>query len=332
MKTTLTKLLVLFVVLATQSVFAGGDRVNNGGGLAEKNVIYAYEKLESYIKLCLVSDTCKLNPTQQFILQKIYDGLPSDKNSTQLSFSSERANPGRFIIDGNVRVAKTGSLPGSAIMINVDLLYNKNQNGSYEAMSIPEAVAVLVHEFGHHYGNYSHEELDLIGVRVSLLLQSNLISTPLVPWRSDISMTVLNQDASGAFPDVLLYVGNDIIDISRQYKAEIECVAFKIPIPLLPLPDIKLNTKTPKGSIFHNLHWDKIKDSETTLDVQITGNVSNRCKVKSDTEIRNNSAQLSIKFRMNKSIDTWIYDPQSLSLRQFEEQWWKIIKLPNLPN
>lgn len=332
MKMTLTKLVVLFAVFSTQSVFAGGDRVNNGGGLAEKNVIYAYERIENYIKLCLVSETCKLNPTQQLILQKIYNGLPHDKNSTQLSFSSERANPGRFIIDGNVRVAKTGSTPGSAIMINADLLYNKNQSGAYEAMSIPEAVAVLVHEFGHHYGNYSHEELDLIGVRVSLLLQSNLISTPLVPWRSDIAMTVLNQDASGAFPEVLLYVGNDIIDISRQYKAEIECVKFKIPIPLLPVPDININGKTPKGSIFHNLHWEKIKDSETTLDVQITGNVSNRCKVKSDTEIRNNSAQLTIKFRMNKSIDTWVYDPQSLSMRQFEEQWWKIIKLPNLPN
>jgi len=329
MKTTLTQLIVLITVLSTQSVFAGGDHVNNGGGLAEKNVMYAYEKLEGYIKLCLASDTCKLNPTQQFILQKIYDGLAQDKNPNQLSFSSEKNNPGRFIIDGNVRVAKTGSAVGSPIMINVDLLYNKNQSGSYEAMSIPEAVAVLVHEFGHHYGNYSHEELDLIGVRVSLLLQSKAISTPLVPWRSDVSMTVLNQDATGLFPEVLLYVGNDIIDISHYYKAEIECVGFKIPIPLLPVPDINLNGKTPKGSIFHNLHWEKIKDGDTTLEVQITGNVSNRCKVKSDTEIRNNSSQLTIKFRMNKNIDTWVYDRSSLSMRQFEDQWWKIIKLPN---
>ena len=329
MKMTLTKLVVLFAVLSTQSVFAGGDRVNNGGGLAEKNVMYAYEKLGSYIKLCLDSDTCKLNSTQYYILQKIYNGLPTDKNANQLSFSSEQANPGRFIIDGNVRVAKTGSLPGSPIMINSDLLYNKNQNGSYEAMSIPEAVAVLVHEFGHHYGTYSHEELDLIGVRISLLLQSKVITTPLVPWRSDISMTVLNQDAAGSFPEVILYVGNDIIDISHFYKAEVECVGFKIPIPLFPVPDINLNGKTPKASIFHNLHWDKIKDKESSLEVQITGNVSNRCKVKSETEIRSNSSQLSIKFKMNKGIDSWVYDKSSLSLKQFEEQWWKIISLPN---
>lgn len=332
MKTTLTMLIVLFAVLSTQSVLAGGDRVNNGGGLGEKNVIYAYEKLENYIKLCLDSDTCKLNPTQQFVLQKIYSGLPQDKKLNQLTFSSEKNNPGSFIIDGNVRIAKTGSTIGSPIVINTDLLYNKNQSGSYEAISIPEAVAVLVHEFGHHYGNFSHEELDLIGVRVSLLLQSKVISTPLVPWRSDISMTVLNQDSTGSFPEVLLYVGNDIIDISSRYKVEIKCDGFKIPIPLLPVPDININTKTPKGSILHNLHWEKIKDSETTLDVQITGNVSNRCKVKSDTEIRNNSSQITIKFRMNKNIDTWVYDSSSLKMRQFEDEWWKIIKLPNLPN
>lgn len=329
MKTILTKAVILFAALTTQSVFAGGDRVNNGGGLAEKNVIYAYEKIESYVKLCLDSDTCKLNPTQKAILQKIYFGLPTDKKLGQLTFSSEQSQPGSFIIDGNVRVAKTGSQPGSPIVINADLLYSKNQNGSYEAMSIPEAVAVLVHEFGHHYGSYSHEELDLIGVRISLLLQSKVISTPLVPWKSDISMTVLNQDATGSFPEVLLYVGNDIIDISRQYKAEIGCASFKIPIPLLPVPDINVNSKTPKGSILHNLHWEKIKDGDTTLEVQITGNVSNRCKVKSETEIRNNSAQLTIKFKMNKNIDTWIYDPSSLKMRQFEDEWWKIIKLPN---
>ncbi|AZZ35900.1 hypothetical protein CIK05_03515 [Bdellovibrio sp. qaytius] len=332
MKTTLTKLVVLIMVLSTQSVFAGGDHVNNGGGLGEKNVMYAYEKLESYIKLCLASETCKLNPTQQAILQKIYLGLPQDKNPNQLTFSSEKNNPGSFIIDGNVRVAKTGSAVGSQIVINADLLYNKNQSGSYEAMSIPEAVAVLVHEFGHHYGNFSHDVLDLIGVRVSLLLQSKVITTPLVPWMTDISMTVLNQDSTGSFPEVLLYVGNDIIDISRQYKAEIECVGFKIPIPLLPVPDIKINPKAPKGSILHNLHWEKIKDGDTTLDVQITGNVSNRCKVKSDTEIRNNSSQMTIKFRLNKNIDTWVYDRSSLEVRQFEDQWWKIIKLPLLPN
>ncbi len=307
----------------------GGDLVNNGGGLAEKNVIYAYEKLGSYLKLCLDSETCKLNSSQKILLQKILKGLAEEKASQQLSFVSEQKQPGFFLLDGNIRIAKTGSEIGSKIFVNIDMLYTKNKSGLYDACTIPEATAILVHELGHHYGDYTHDELDFLGVRVSLLLQSKMLSTPLVPWKSDISLDVFNRDEVGQFPEVLLYVGNDVIDLSSFYQNAVICEGFKVPIPVLPIPDIPLVTSAAKGSIFHNLHWEKIKDRDTRLDIQITGNVSNRCKSKSSTEIRNNSSQLTIKFKVNKMDQSWVYDASSLTMRQFEDPWWKIIKIPN---
>ncbi|HEY8272750.1 MAG TPA: hypothetical protein VIG33_17785 [Pseudobdellovibrionaceae bacterium] len=310
----------------------GGDFVNNGGGLAEKNILYAYEKMDTYIQLCLKAESCKLNATQRALLEKIYQALPQEKQEQQIFFGSERKTPGFFIIEGNVRVAKTGDKVGSPIQVNADLLYSKNETGSYDPVTIPEAVAILIHELGHHHGEHSHEELDLIGVRVSLLLQQKIISTPLVPWApSEISASVLNSDLLNSFPEVLLNVGEDVMDVSRIYAKEVHCEVLSLPIPIFPVPDLELMTRIPAGSLFHNVHWEKIKDKGTYIEVRITGNVSNNCKYKNNIGIRNNNYQLSISFKVNKVSDRWVLDPASIALLQFTDPWWKVLRIPSSP-
>jgi len=318
------------LLIFASTSFAGGGFVNNGGGVAEKNVQYAYEKIDVYMRTCLQID-CKLSYEQKSILLKIYNGIAQEKkSSTQLQFGSEQKEPGSFMIDGNVRVAKTGSTIGSPIYINTDLLYTKGASGSFEATSIPEAVAILIHEFGHHYGNYTHEELDLIGVRVSLMLQQKFISTPLVPWApNDISASVFNPDLNTSFPQVLLTVGNRVEDVSRMYAETVHCEVFTLPIPILPIPDLELITKTPQASLFHNVHWEKIKDKGSYYSVKITGNVSNKCNYKKGVGIRNNNFQLSISFVVNKTKTGWELDTRSIEMDQFKDPWWKIIRLPN---
>jgi hypothetical protein len=318
------------LLLSSLSSWAGGGGfVNNGGGLAEKNILYAYEKIETYVQLCLQSDSCKLTPSQRIILSSILQSLPQEKVAQQIIFGSERVDPGSFMIDGNVRVARTGDAIGSPIYINSDLLYSKNETGSYDSVTIPEAVAILVHEFGHHQGAHSHEELDFIGVRVSLQLQQKFISTPLVPWAaSEISASVLNPGSVSSFPQVLLSVGDDVLDVSQIYAKAVHCEVFTLPIPILPIPDLELVTKTPTGSLFHNVHWEKIKDKGTYLNVKITGNVSNTCQYKKDIGIRNNNFQLSIGFIINKVANRWVLDATSVTMNQFKDPWWKIIRLP----
>lgn len=323
----------LVVGLAAGSAFArrGGDLVNNGGGIAEKNVFYAYEKLDKYIQICLKSDLCKLNDRQRGLLQQIFTNMPQEKLSKQLIFASESKEPGTFIIDGLVRVAKTGSTVGSPIYVNSDLLYTKNEADSYDPVSIPEAVAILIHEMGHHYGNYTHEELDLIGVRASLLLQQKFISTPLIPWNAEISAIVFNPNLVSSFPEVLLNVGDDVIDISAEYKDAVACVGLTVPIPILPIPDLELLNKKPVASILHNVHWAQFKEKNEELAVTITGNVSNNCVYKTNIGIRNNESKLNITFRMKKSNGKWVYIKESLDVNQYKDPWWKIIRLPLNP-
>ncbi len=320
-------------VFSSINAFAiqGGDWVDNGGGIAEKNVLYAYERLEKYVEVCLTSGACKLDSRQREIIAKIAKGLPQELRGRMLYFGSEQKTPGFFMIDGLVRVAKTGSNPGSPIYINSDLLYSKSPTGEYTAVTIPEAVAILIHELGHHYGNYTHEELDLLGVRISLLMQSKMSVTPLLPWSDDFSAMIFTKDVYTAYPDVILNVGDDLIDISQAVANEAMCYRFSIPIPVLPIPDLDLVSRKPTGSVLYNLHWDKFDEGTDKMKVKLIGNISNNCLFKTNILLRSNDFKMSISFTATKMNNKWKYDASSLVVEQYRDPWYKVIRLPFQP-
>ncbi|MEQ1723919.1 MAG: hypothetical protein ABL930_12145, partial [Pseudobdellovibrio sp.] len=219
MKTTIYALFSV-ILMISNFAFAGGDLINNGGGIAEKNIMFAYQKLDTYLKLCLSSDFCKIDSAQRVILQQITNGLSQEKqNPSQIQFASERNQKGFFILDGEVKVAKTGSQIASPIYINTDLIYTKNEMGYYIPASIADATAILVHELGHHYGAYSHTDLDLLGVRVAMMIQHKTYNTPLLPWSQQISATIINPNVNDSFPQILLYIEDQVIDLSSQFEA-----------------------------------------------------------------------------------------------------------------
>ena len=111
----------------------------------------------------------------------------------------------------------------------------------------------------------------------------------------------LNPNLVSSFPDVLLNVGNDIVDISKEYRDEVQRVGVTIPIPILPIPDVELANKKPVASILHNVHWAKLKEKNGFYTVTITGSVSNNCAYKSNIWIRNNDSKVNITFRIRKS-------------------------------
>ena len=328
----LIKKVVLAVVLATGiRAMAGGDLVNNGGGIAEKNIIFAYQRLDNYLRLCLTSELCRIDKTQREILEKIVSGLPQERqNTNQIQFVSEKRNSGFFIIDGEVKVAKTGSRIGSSIFVNTDLLYSKNEMGYFIPINLSEAAAILVHELGHHYGNYSHTDLDLLGVRVAMLLNHRTYSTPLLPWTQQISATVINPNLDESFPDILLYIEDQVVDISEQYKRVASCPKFTIPIPILPIPDIPVAGKTPVGSLVHNVYWKKMTASGEKAVLSINADISHKCKRSKDKsdDVRSQDFRLEIDFSLSKDAATgkWTLDENSVVLEQKKDAWWKIIK------
>jgi hypothetical protein len=326
-----TALYTLFSTLLMISQFAGagGDLINNGGGIAEKNIMFAYQKLDTYLKLCLSSEFCKIDTTQRTILQQITAGLSQEKqNPNQIQFASERNQNGFFILDGEVKVAKTGSHIGSPIYINTDLIYTKNEMGYYIPISIADAAAILVHELGHHYGDYSHTDLDLLGVRVAMMLQHKTYNTPLLPWSQQISATIINPNVNDSFPDILLYIEDQVIDLSEQFQATVNCPKFIIPIPIIPIPDIPINVKKPLGTLVHNVYWEKIGSREDKkANLQISGDLSHKCKESDDVNVRNQDFRIWIDFSITMDESgKWSLDPDTLKLEQKRDSWWKIIK------
>ena len=64
---------------------------------------------------------------------------------------------------------------------------------------------------GHHHGDYSHEELDHLGVRVSLQMAKKSQMSPALPWLQEISVMIINNDSLKEFPSVYLTVGDDFV-------------------------------------------------------------------------------------------------------------------------
>ena len=308
--------MLLSLSLIAPVVRAGGDLVNNGGGIAEKNIMFAYQKMDSYIKLCLSSDFCKIDKKQRTILELISTGIQQERLSAdQIQFASEKSKPGFFVIDGEIKVAKTGSQIGSPIYINVDLLYTKNEMGYYIPASISESIAILVHELGHHYGAYSHTELDLVAVRVALMLQHKTYNTPMLPWSEQISATVINPSIESSFPDILIYVEDQVFDISNQFQDIIFCPKLFIPIPYLP--DIPISSNKPVGTLVHNVHWNKLTSRGTKAQLSISANLSHQCKDSSNNSIRVQDFLIEIDFSLTMGAnEKWSLDDSSIEIQQ----------------
>lgn len=322
-----TMLSVLFLSL---SAFAGGDEVNNGGGIAEKNVMFAYKSLEKYIDLCLKAPSCKLNEVEINILSAIDISLAEERKAQrQIRFGSERAQPGSFILDGQLKVAKTGSQVGSPIYFNLDLLYSKNRLGQYEAISITDAVAILIHELGHHQNVPEHDVLDLLGAKVALFAQKAILTTPLLPHNEKISMVVINEPSVKAFPTILIYANNDVIDASHAFYEEADCRTANIPLPVnldVYLPGAKL-----KGASLHNLYWWDVSERNGYAAFTVRGNLTAYCK-DSDTLAdgdRDYKMDFTIRLKMDPASKQWKYIPKSLVVDQTRgDAWWKFIRIP----
>ncbi len=326
--------MVVLALFASTAAFAGRDDVNNGGGLAEKNILYALENLSQYVGLCLNSQTCKITESERDLLNKISLSLPAERQIKDLvQFVSEKAKPGTFVIDGEMKVAKTGGSIGSQIFFNRDLLYLKNAAGLTVPMSLTEAVSHLIHEFGHHHGEFNHNQLDLLGIKVSLLLQQSIQTTPLLPHTNEITAVVINDPTLKGFPQILLYVFGDVINVSKKFESSVKCAKLTLPISTSELSDVNLGNSKPNASMFHNIYWEKHKLGTSSGEFTIKGNLSNTCKDSDRVNFNDNSYKATITFGVERKVvsgggSKWIYEKDSVEIKQKFEPWWKIIELP----
>ncbi len=337
-----TKTLIANVALGAllaQSFFAvqpaearkfGGDEVNNGAGLAERIVLYAYDRLPLFMSICLKSSVCKVSPEERLLLTKISDSFRAEReaNDKQIQFDSETTNPGFFIIDGVVKLAKTGREIGSPIYVNIDLLYTLSANQRREALPISDVVAMLIHELGHHQGNHSHQDLDYLGVKVASTAQNHMQTTPLLPFTNSVAVVVINEIQETGFPEVLLYAHDEVVDITAQFKRAIKCPGFHLPIPIGGLPDLGVPLEKPRGAIYNNLFWEDIDVDEREQEYEVKGSIAANCQERSTIFTSNKDYKIRVSFDVRKRDGKWFVDENRIRIEQKYEPWWKFIVLP----
>lgn len=306
-----------------------GDVMGNGGGLAEQNIIYAYRNITKFIDICLDSNDCRLDNNERQILQKIKSNMYREYLNDQIVFKSESAEPGTFLINGEPKIAKTWLYVEAPIMINKDLLYQTNTAGKVVPLALSQAVALLIHELGHHHNITDHTMLDLLGVKVSMAVGRDLEKARVLPGYQNLQATVITKMGTNTKPMVLLYVGDQIFDISKAVENELHCTSITIPI----FGSIQFGNAKPVGTILHNISFTKqdIKAVGSKSDFTLTGSLVHFCKDGSKLRQITNT-KLDISFAASLYNDTsgfsWTFDHSSLSVKQYKETFMKLFFIP----
>ncbi len=192
-------LIALFSILIGLTPQAHAGNEAGGGGIAENNILFAYWNLEKFIDLCRASPGCGLTGEEDLWLQRIRENLAQERLvKNQIVFRSGDKHPGFFVLEGLVRLARTGYRVGDVIYVNTDLLYpgvTVNMVGVPKygrPFDIPQAISMLVHELGHHLGIKEHTELDLLGSKVNSIMRTNTQELDGGPEERHLVATAIN--------------------------------------------------------------------------------------------------------------------------------------------
>lgn len=309
-----------------------GDDVNNGSGLAEKTFVRAFASLDRYLGLCLHSQICRLSEKDRAVLTAIQDTLPLQNEAhSGLIFASEREEPGTFIIDGELKIAKTGSKVGAPIYLNRDLIYRLSPDGGLQPLALGEAVSILVHELGHHQGEMDHTYLDVLGNKVALVLQHHISESPLLPMNTRLSLIVINGDTGRDYPQILLNVFDQQYDLSSLFADQMKCHFQLVPLPILD--EISVKEQKPKGVMIHNVHWTRFSEASPEDKFVLEGNLTKFCEDGSTFKNTNKDHKARFTFQLDQvgagtQAQTWVLKADSLEIKDKYDPWWKFIRLP----
>ncbi len=242
--------LVPLIALMTLSLSGYGGNEKGGAGIAENNILFAYWNLEKFIELCQASSGCNVNDDEHKILNQLRENLPKERlTKDQIVFKSEAKEPGFFVVDGLIRMAKTGFKLGDVIYVNTDFLYpvlalNIVGVPPYgRPFDIAQAVSMLVHEMGHHLGIKEHTGLDLIGTKVQTIMRTNTSEVDGGPEERQLIATAIDYGGVSA-ADLVVRDGNRVLSLTAALKQSLSC------------PNAKTETR---GFWLWNLHWSRYR-------------------------------------------------------------------------
>lgn len=200
------------------------------------------KQLPTILKLCLDDRLCGLLPEEQALISSIKQSLETENelNPELIHFESSVKNPSLFFVDGNTRIAVTGDHVGDSIYINLDLASQKDKYGVSHPLFIDRAIAILVHELGHHQGVKNHSSLDQLGLKIGNYFSTKLqwvaingsegqnqdqLTRPFQIFLAYVNFPFTSESKTGLQNLILIFDEEKIVDISSQIDDLTQCQA-----------------------------------------------------------------------------------------------------------
>lgn len=325
--------ILLGFLFCTMSIAVAGDRIGNGSGPSEQTVINAWLHLERFVNYCLADNFCDLAQSEKETLLKIKDVIGQENSipvEQLLIFTTadKMKDPKFFHIDGQAKMAKTGGRIGSPIFFNLDLLNSRPSPKIIRPISMSDAIALLVHEVGHHTGELDHTMLGALGAKVASAASKNTEEATLFLNSDDLKIVVMNPSGNIGYPLVLAQVLGKTVNLTEQVKEELKCSADW---------DSLFIKKRPMGAKFFNLYW-PIKDlhlkEKSDLKFVLKGNLALYCgDDESDWKYQKNhqlKIKLRLKYHKEGDVKFWALEEDEIKVRQRLIPWWFFFKIPSL--
>jgi hypothetical protein len=262
--------LLLVSILMNSSIIASeGDRVRNGGGLAEQNFIYSLQVLPRYIDICINDNDCLISDYDRDVLTQIKEIAKQTRiPEKKFIFLSEKDRPGFFHNenDPEVRLAITEDKPSSPIYVNLDLLYRRDlETGVLSIMKIPVIVGNLIHELGHQIKIYDHSYLDTLGSKVRRQLTKNRAVYKFPADLLALNITI-NNLTTPSLPLIYMTYNDKITRLEGHLYNNLKCDDDNFAI----------------GAFIENGRWDRPSDSSAMFDAWVTLFCNGESEIKSE--------------------------------------------------
>jgi len=279
--------IILFNLLFSIFVLAGGSLVGNGSGVSEQNIIFAYSALIDSIDQCISGPNCGLTDLELTQLQKIRAvRLANASRSNVIQFVSESQSPEFFelsVIEQH-RIAKTGLTSDSPIYFNSDVLYLSD---GVAEIDFPLATAILIHEVGHQAGNPDHAFLDGIGAKIRYALTSKQVTYNLSVDSDRNSIQIFNYGSLTIRSQAFLTTSKAKVSLGHRIGGALNCSS----------PDARI-----AGFEVWNGHWESAGQSG----YRFTAWVRFSCLSAGQLQIQR--ADLGMNFNLNSEGDLELLD------------------------
>lgn len=202
-------------------------RVGNGSGEAERNIVFAMGILNETL-LHLQNTKSIFSSTELEVIKEISQNLaPKEVRLLQINFKSGKEEPNFFLIDGNIKIAKTWTEKGAPIYFNTDLLYRVSQTGDIVPYSISRSTSLLLHELGHQIGVEDCQLLDQMAIKAELEIRDQMseFAFSYRASKTTLNSTVYIDANNNQHTKLTLATSDDFFDLTPTLYLQIKCPA-----------------------------------------------------------------------------------------------------------